>query len=231
MSTFLEKNISSYLFGSNAAYVEELYEAYLANPNSVEEYWRDYFDQLQDQPATDGKAETRDQNHSSVIASFVQRARENRLAVKADSQLSMEMAGKQLKVQQLIAAYRSLGLRYAQLDPLKRTERPEIPELDPAFYGLTEADLDETFSATNTYFTKNEHMTLRELIEALRNTYCRSVGVEYMHISDPKAKRWIQERVESSQSSALLTDAEKKAIRHMSGAFRPILLICPCPRF
>ncbi|NLB31195.1 MAG: 2-oxoglutarate dehydrogenase E1 component [Alcaligenaceae bacterium] len=212
MSTFLEKNNSSYLFGSNAAYVEELYEAYLENPNSVEEYWRDYFDQLQHQPATDGNSETRDQNHSAVIAAFAQRAKENRLAVKADKQLSLEMASKQLKVQQLIAAYRSLGLRHAQLDPLKRAERPEIPELDPAFYGLTEADLEETFSATNTYFTEKEHMTLRELLEALRNTYCRSVGVEYMHVSDPQKKRWIQERVEASQSSAKLTNDDKKNI-------------------
>ncbi|NLA89466.1 MAG: 2-oxoglutarate dehydrogenase E1 component [Alcaligenaceae bacterium] len=212
MSTYIEKNTSSYLFGSNADYVEELYEAYLANPSSVEEHWRDYFDQLQDQPATDGKSETRDQNHSSVIASFVQRAKENRLVGKVDAQQSMEIASKQLKVQQLISAYRSLGLRYAQLDPLKRTERPEIPELDPAFYGLTEADLDETFSATNTYFTESDHMTLRELLEALRNTYCRSVGVEYMHISDPKAKRWIQERVETTQSTAKLTDDDKKRI-------------------
>lgn len=212
MSIFSERNATSYLFGSNATYVEELYEAYLANPNSVEEYWRDYFDQLQNQPATDGKAATRDQNHSSVIASFVQRAKENRFVGRSDKGQSLEMASKQLKVQQLIAAYRSLGLRYAQLDPLKRAERPEIPELDPAFYGLTEADLDETFSATNTYFTQAEHMTLRELLEALRNTYCRSVGVEYMHISDPIVKRWIQERVESSQSTAPLSDNEKKRL-------------------
>ena len=82
MSTFLEKNNSSYLFGSNAAYVEELYENYLANPNSVEEFWRDYFDQLQHQPATDGNSETRDQNHTAVIASFAQRAKENRLQSK-----------------------------------------------------------------------------------------------------------------------------------------------------
>ena len=212
MSTFLEKNTSSYLFGSNAVYVEELYESYLANPNSVEDFWRDYFDQLQHQPATDGKLETRDQNHTSVVTSFAQRAKENRSAGKVDKQLSLEIASKQLKVQQLIAAYRSLGLRYAQLDPLKRTERPELPELDPAFYGLTESDLEETFSATNTYFTKKEHMTLRELLEALRNTYCRSVGVEYMHISDPTAKRWLQERVESTQSKAQLSTDDKKRI-------------------
>ncbi len=211
MTTAIEKSKNSYLFGSNVAYVEEQYEAYLDNPESVTAEWREYFDNLSHLPAVDGKETTRDQNHSSVIASFAQRARSNTLLTQA-APANLEVAGKQLKVQSLIAAYRSLGVRYAQLDPLKRRERPEIPELDLAFYGLTEADLDEVYSATNTYFTKKSTMTLREILNALRDTYCQSIGSEFMHISDPKAKRWIQERLESSLAKAEFSTAEKKNI-------------------
>ncbi len=211
MTTAIEKSKNSYLFGSNVAYVEEQYEAYLDNPESVTPEWREYFDNLSHLPAVDGKETTRDQNHSSVIASFAQRARSNTLLTQA-APANLEVAGKQLKVQSLIAAYRSLGVRYAQLDPLKRRERPEIPELDLAFYGLTEADLDEVYSATNTYFTKKSTMTLREILNALRDTYCQSIGSEFMHISDPKAKRWIQERLESSLAKAEFSAAEKKNI-------------------
>ena len=100
-------------------------------------------------------------------------------------------------MQSLIAASPFAGFALADLDPLKRQERPPIPELDPAFYGLTEADLDQTYSATNTYFTTASTMTLRDIL-ALRDTYCRSIGAEFTHISDPAAKRWIQERLETT---------------------------------
>lgn len=208
MTTFKDKSSNSYLFASNISYVEEQYEDYLENPNSVAPEWRDYFDNLSHLPAADGKESTRDQNHTSVIASFAQRAKSNALLQPAPANL--EMAGKQLQVQSLIAAYRVLGVRYAHLDPLKRRERPDIPELDLSFYGLTEVDLEEVYSATNTYFTKNTTMTLREIVNALRDTYCRSVGSEFMHISDPAAKRWIQERLESTLSTSDLTLADKK---------------------
>jgi len=117
---------------------------------------------------------------------------------------------KQVHVQSLIAAYRSLGSRWADLDPLKRQDRPPIPELDPAFYGLTEADLDQTFSATNTYFTTATTMTLRDILKSLRDTYCRSVGAEFMHISDPAIKRWIFERLETTRSAPDVAPERKR---------------------
>jgi 2-oxoglutarate dehydrogenase E1 component len=119
---------------------------------------------------------------------------------------------KQVHVQSLIAAYRSLGSRWAELDPLKRQDRPSIPELDPAFYGLTEADLDQVFSATNTYFTKATTMTLREILKALRDTYCRSIGAEFMHASDPTVKRWVQERLESTLGAPTFAADRKRHI-------------------
>jgi 2-oxoglutarate dehydrogenase E1 component len=202
---------NSYLFGGNAPYVEELYEAYLNNPGSVPEQWREYFDRMQHVAASDGNAVTRDVARAPVEESFAQRAKANAFMSRvAESDLSI--ARKQVHVQSLIAAYRFLGSRWADLDPLKRTERPKIPELEPAFYDLTEADMDMTFSATNTYFTKAEHMTLREIIAALRETYCGTIGAEFMYISDPVQKRWMQERLESTRTSPQYSKEKKRAI-------------------
>ncbi|WP_119287060.1 2-oxoglutarate dehydrogenase E1 component [Azohydromonas sediminis] len=201
---------NSYLFGGNAPYVEELYEAYLDNPGSVPDNWRAYFDNLQHVPAVDG-SEARDVAHAPVIESFAQRAKANAFAVKTSS-ADLAIARKQVHVQSLIAAYRFLGSRWADLDPLKRQERPKIPELEPAFYDLTEADMDLAFSATNTYFTKAEEMTLREIVQALRDTYCGTVGAEFMHITDPAEKRWWQERLESTRSKPTFTADKKKHI-------------------
>lgn len=198
MSSQSESLSNSYLFGSNAPYVEELYESYLDNPGSVSDEWRAYFDQLQHLPATDGKEVTRDQAHAPIVQSFAERAKANAFLSVRAQQPDLSVASKQVYVQSLIAAYRTLGSRFAELDPLKRHDRPVIPELDPSFYGLTEADLDQVYSATNTYFTKSETMTLRDMLKALRDTYCRTIGAEFMHMSDPAAKRWIQERLESS---------------------------------
>ena len=194
MSSEIESLSTSYLFGGNAPYVEELYEAYLDNPGSVPDNWREYFDQLQHGPATDGQESTRDQAHAPIVESFAQRAKANAFGTKA-STTDLAIARKQVHVQSLIAAYRFLGSRWADLDPLKRQERPKIPELEPAFYDLSEADMDMSFSATNTYFSAAEQMTLREIVQALRETYCGTIGAEYMHITDPAEKRWWQQRL------------------------------------
>ena len=200
---------NSYLFGGNAPYVEEMYEAYLDNPGSVPDNWRAYFDALQHVPAVDG-SEARDVAHAPVIESFAQRAKANAFANKASS-ADLAVARKQVHVQSLIAAYRFLGNRWAELDPLKRAERPKIPELDPAFYDLTESDMDISFSAVNSYFG-GETMTLRQIVQALRETYCGSIGSEFMHGSDPGEKRWWQERLEKARGKPSFTAEEKKHI-------------------
>ena len=97
---------------------------------------------------------------------------------------------------QLIAAYRYLGSHWANLDPLQRQERPMIPELEPSFYGFTDADMDTVFNISNTYFGP-ETATLRDLLNYLRDTYTRSIGAEFMYISDPAEKRWLQEKLEA----------------------------------
>lgn len=201
---------NSYLFGGNAPYVEEMYEAYLDNPGSVPDNWRAYFDALQHVPAVDG-SDARDVAHAPVIESFAQRAKANAFGAKA-SGAELAVARKQVHVQSLIAAYRNVGSRWADLDPLKRTERPKIPELEPGFYDLSESDMDIAFSASNTYFSKAETMTLREIVQALRETYCGTIGAEYMHITDQVEKRWWQERLESIRSKPGFSAEKKKHI-------------------
>ena len=201
---------NSYLFGGNAPYVEEMYEAYLDNPGSVPETWRAYFDALQHVPAADG-TDSRDVAHAPVVESFAQRAKANAFGNKA-SGADLAVARKQVHVQSLIAAYRFLGSRWADLDPLKRQERPKIPELEPAFYDLSESDMDISFSATNTYFSTAENMSLRQIVQALRETYCGSIGAEYMHCTEPAEKRWWQQRLESTRSKPTYTNDQKKHI-------------------
>jgi 2-oxoglutarate dehydrogenase E1 component len=194
---------NSYLFGGNAPYVEEMYENYLANPGSVPDSWRLYFDALQHVPAVDG-SNARDVPHLPVINAFAERAKQGGTQVVVASGADSELGRKRTAVQQLIAAYRNVGARWADLDPLKRTERPDIPELDPAFYGFTDADMETVFNTSNTFFGK-EAMSLRDLLNALRETYCGTIGAEYMYITDQGQKRWWQEKLESARTNCIWT--------------------------
>ena len=200
---------STYLFGGNAPYVEEMYENYLANPGSVPDNWREYFDALQHVPAVDG-SNAKDVPHLPVINAFAERAKAGGTRVVVAS-ADAEMGRKRTAVQQLIAAYRNVGQRWADLDPLKRTERPAIPELEPSFYGFTDADQETVFDTSNTFFGKNT-MSLRELLNALRETYCGTIGAEYMFISDQTQKRWWQQKLESIRSKPNFLAERKKHI-------------------
>jgi 2-oxoglutarate dehydrogenase E1 component len=200
---------NTYLFGGNAPYVEEMYENYLANPGSVPDSWRDYFDALQHVPAVDG-SNAKDVPHLPVINAFAERAKSGGTKVVMAS-ADVEMGRKRTAVQQLIAAYRNVGQRWADLDPLKRTERPNIPDLDPAFFGFTDADQETVFDTSNTFFGKNR-MSLRELLNALRETYCGTIGAEYMYTTDQAVKRWWQQKLESIRSKPNFTVEKKKQI-------------------
>jgi 2-oxoglutarate dehydrogenase E1 component len=201
---------NTYLFGGNAPYVEEMYENYLANPGSVPDSWREYFDALQHVPAVDG-SNAKDIPHQPVINAFAERAKQGGTKVVQASGADSELGRKRTAVQQLIAAYRNVGQRWADLDPLKRTERPEIPELDPAFYGFSDADQETVFNVGNTFFGK-ETMPLRELLNALRETYCGTIGVEYMYTTEQAQKRWWQQKLEAIRSKPAFNADKKKRI-------------------
>ena len=200
---------NTYLFGGNAPYVEEMYENYLANPGSVPDTWRDYFDALQHVPAVDG-SNAKDVPHLPVINAFAERAKQGGTKVVVASN-DAEMGRKRTAVQQLIAAYRNVGQRWADLDPLKRTERPAIPELEPSFYDFTDADQETVFNISNTFFGKDT-MSLRELLNALRETYCGTLGAEFMYTSDQAQKRWWQQKLESIRSKPQFNADKKRQI-------------------
>jgi len=200
---------NTYLFGGNAPYVEEMYENYLANPGSVPDSWRQYFDALQHVPAVDG-SNAKDVPHLPVVNAFAERAKQGGTRVVMAS-ADAEMGRKRTAAQQLIAAYRNVGQRWANLDPLQRTERPAIPELEPSFYGFADADQETVFDTSNTFFGK-DRMSLRELINALRETYCGTLGAEYMYTSDMGEKRWWQQKLESIRSKPTLSVEKKKHI-------------------
>lgn len=208
-SVYQAYSANTYLFGGNAPYVEEMYENYLSNPGSVPDNWREYFDALQHVPAVDG-SNSRDVPHLPVINAFADRAKHGVTQVVVASP-DPEMGRKRTAVQQLIAAYRNVGARWADLDPLKRVERPYIPELDPAFYEFSDADQEAVFNTSNTFFGK-QTMSLRELLNALRETYCGAIGAEYMYITDQNQKRWWQEKLETTRTNPNFTADKKKHI-------------------
>jgi 2-oxoglutarate dehydrogenase E1 component len=196
---------NSYLFGGNAPFVEELYESYLNNPQSVPEEWREYFDRMQVLPGGEG----RDVAHAPIVEAFAQRAKQGTLRpAAAPAELGVER--KQVYVQMLINAYRFLGNRWAELDPLKRQPRPPITELEPTYYDLSEADLETVFN-TGT-LVGPERATLREILQHLRETYCGTIGAEYMYISDPAQKRWFQQRLESVRGRPQLAPQTRRRL-------------------
>ena len=193
---------SSLLFGTNAPFVEELYEQYLLDPNAVPREWRSYFDALP--PLANG---AQDQSHSQIQRAF---AALPKVAASGAMTPDAELERKQVFVLQLINAHRFLGVRVANLDPLNRYAKPVVAELDPAHYGLGETDMDATFDTGS--LVGGARMTLREILQLLRQTYCGSIGAEYMYISDVAQKRWIQNRLESVRGLAGYDAAQRRRI-------------------
>ncbi|MBL8539127.1 MAG: 2-oxoglutarate dehydrogenase E1 component, partial [Betaproteobacteria bacterium] len=180
---------SSYLSGGNAAFIEDLYEQYLHDPDSVDPAWRQHFDTLA-RPAGG-----REVAHGPIVAAFEALAR-TRPSVPRQAQEDLPtIERKQVSVLQLINAYRFLGVRHANVDPLGRAEKPYLPELDPAHYGFTTEDMGTTFNTGS--LVGPDQLPLREIIKAVQETYCGSIGAEYMHITDTPQKRWIQAHLES----------------------------------
>lgn len=213
MQQFLQ---SSHLSGGNAAYIEDLYDTYLHDPNSVPDEWRSFFDSLPRVNAHSGS----DVSHATVQSYFELLGRRKSRPVPAPGSggLNVEHERKQVKVLQLISSHRNRGHQKAELDPLGLWKREAAPDLDLSFHGLTAADLDTTFQCGTLFFGKQE-ATLREIISGLEETYSRHVGVEFMHITDLAEKQWLQQRFESVRSKPHY-DAEmrKNVLQRLSAA-------------
>jgi len=198
--------VASYLYSGNADFIEALYESFLHNPHSVDREWFEYFTQLQ----ADDSALQKDVAHSRVQRAFYDAAKNKHKTTQVSSVSDAISHQKQTTVLQLINAHRFRGHHQADLDPLKLVERPQVPELDPAYHNLTEADMDSTFN-TGSLFAANE-ITLREILEIVRSTYCGTIGAEYMHINETEQKRWIQQRLEECRSTPIFSAKQKKRI-------------------
>ncbi|MCS6878908.1 MAG: 2-oxoglutarate dehydrogenase E1 component [Geminicoccaceae bacterium] len=214
MATRRELEQTSFLYGGNAAFLEELYAAYLADPQKVDPSWRAYFDAL--------GPENREM-FERARAAVAPRARELRLVVdrgpgvpaaaiapSLDSPAIKALVRDHLRVIMLIRAYRVRGHLIAKLDPLGLTGNDYHPELDWRTYGFTEADLDREFYLD--YVLGLEKATLRQIVEVLRRTYSGTIGIEFLHIQDPEQKAWIQERVENPATFADVSAEEKREI-------------------
>lgn len=205
----IEEGNTSFLFGGNAPYVEEQYEAYLTDPSSVSEPWRDYFNALQRAPAVDG-SNAGDVAHAPVLSRFLALAKQSGARAGGASN-GPKTVRKQLAVQAMILAYRMVGTRNANLDPLRWTPALPVPDLSPAFYGLTASDMKATFDVSGTGFVADE-LSLDALVDALKDTYCGTLGAEYMYLTDPHQRDWWQTRLESTRAKATLDDGDKRHI-------------------
>jgi 2-oxoglutarate dehydrogenase E1 component len=189
---------TSHLQGGNLAYVEQLFETYLTDPNAVPEEWRSYFDRL---PSVNGY-KGRDVSHASIRQQFEHISKNQRFLATGGvpASATADADKKQIRVLQLINAFRFRGHQEASLDPLGVWNRPAVEDLDPAFHELTEADQDLEFQTGSLCFG-DETMRLRDIVDGLRQTYCGSIGAEYMHIVDTRRKRWFQQRMEPVRSN------------------------------
>lgn len=204
MGVMKEMQDTSALYGGNAPFIEELYEQYLSNPDLVGEEWRAYFNRLQ---KASGSL-VRDVPHYPVLQSFAERAKQPcapALAPDID-----DLVNKQIAVLQLINAHRFRGVQIATVDPLQRQQIPEVPELLPETYGLTDADLSRVFKTGS--LVAPEQSTLHDILHILRETYCGNIGTEYMHIPDTGQKRWIQERLETDRARPKFSPDSKRRI-------------------
>jgi len=190
---------SSFLYGGNAAYLEDLYEQFLEDPAAVAEPLRAAFAGYQPAPG-----ESADIAHSRVVQALVEQARAPRTGTAGTTD------ARQIAVLQMIEAYRAYGVRRARLDPLARYHLPHVPELDPAHYGFTDADLGAVFSSGD--FGGSRSLPLRDLIDELQAVYCGSIGAEYMFITQAEHKRWLAQRLESPQMRALPDAAMRRRI-------------------
>ncbi|MCX2695237.1 MULTISPECIES: 2-oxoglutarate dehydrogenase E1 component [Ochrobactrum] len=229
--------LTSFLYGGNADYIEELYAKYEDDPTSVDPEWREFFAQLKDDaddvrknaqgaswtrknwpiPANGELISALDGNWASVEKHVTDKLKDK---AKADAKSAAaaltaeeiaQAARDSVRAIMMIRAYRMRGHLHANLDPLGLAEKPnDFSELDPATYGFTPADYDRKIFIDNVLGL--EYATVPQMLEILKRTYCGNIGVEFMHISDPVEKAWIQERIEGPDKGYAFTAEGKKAI-------------------
>ncbi|MGV7031768.1 2-oxoglutarate dehydrogenase E1 component [Methylobacterium symbioticum] len=231
---------TSFLYGGNATYIEELQAAYARNPASVDPEWQNFFKALgEDETLVEKNAagaswtkpnwpvplngeivSALDGNWAALEKGLGDKilARDAKpgkpvdgAAVVAKTGVSVEQATKDsVRAIMLIRSYRMRGHLHAKLDPLGLAPRGDHEELHPQHYGFTEADWDRPIFLDNVLGL--EFGTIREIVDILERTYCQTLGVEFMHISDPAEKAWLQERIEGKDKEISFTPEGRRAI-------------------
>ncbi|ABC22014.1 2-oxoglutarate dehydrogenase E1 component [Rhodospirillum rubrum ATCC 11170] len=221
---------TSFLTGANAVYIAEVYSRYLADPSSVDPSWVAFFGELRDgaeELSGDLKGPSWTSRGNAVIgtadpdAPAAAKAGKNGKAAAAPVPAAPAAAGlstaevrahtlDSVRALMMIRAYRVRGHLVADLDPLGLNKNNEHPELDYRSYGFTDADLEREIFIDNVLGM--ESATLRKIVEVVRETYCGTIGVEFMHIQDPEQKSWIQRRIEGERNHTRFTPEGKRAI-------------------
>ncbi len=200
---------SGHLSGGNASYVEQLYDQFLKEPDSVPQEWRTYFENLpriSDSPQSDI-------SHLEVQQYFKKLGKTSRFKplLTNDAVVNSEHSNKQVQVLHLISSYRVRGHQKANLDPLNLMRREQVPDLQLDFHGLSPVD-HSTVYQTGSLFIKKDKAPLREIIDILEQIYCGSIGYEFMHIVDLAEKQWIEKRIESNHGKP---DFPNEVKRHL----------------
>lgn len=224
--------LTSFLYGGNASYIEDLYARFQENPASVKEEWHAFFADLQenrgdviagargaswkrpDWPiAADGEMVSALGGDFSVNEKKIGdklKGKAKAQGIELSDEAVQQATRDSVRALMMIRAYRMRGHLHADLDPLKLAEAKDHEELHPHSYGFTEADYDRKIFIDHVLGL--EFATIPEMLDILRRTYCSTLGVEFMHISDPAEKAWIQERIEGPDKQIAFTNEGKKAI-------------------
>jgi 2-oxoglutarate dehydrogenase E1 component len=218
---------TSFLSGTNAAFLEALYDQYLANPASVDPEWQAYFAGLGEQGLSPtqlgrGPAWQRDRKPgipgddltgalSGQTAPLPKPAKPGaKGGAPAEGPNARAVAQDSIRAIQLVRAYRIIGHLAADLDPLKITPRQSHPQLDPAFYGFRDAEMDKPIFIDGVMGM--ESASPRQIVDLLKRTYCGQIGYEFMHITDAEQKDWLQRRIEGPDKDIAFTPEGKKGI-------------------
>jgi 2-oxoglutarate dehydrogenase E1 component len=204
---------STPLGAGNAPYIEALYEQFLADPNSVDPKWRDYFDSL--------AKGARDTAHGPIREALAQRARESRTVAPAAAAApaASDVSAKQGAVSRLIQVYANRGHLLSDIDPLGLMNRPVPEVLELSHFGLSEADLDTEFYTGSRLDAIPQRMKLRDIIAQLRFMYCGTIGAEFAHVSNSKERLWLQNRYQEGRILHRFNNDERKTIlQHLTAA-------------
>ena len=197
---------TSFLDGANATYLAELYARYETDPSSLDPEWQSFFASLGDD-AADVFADARGPSWGRAEGGVSLPALPSGALTR---QQAVDAARDTLGARMLIRAYRTRGHLIAKLDPLELVSRREHPELKPKTYGFTQADYDRPIYIGGAFGL--EFATLRQVLAILKRTYAGPIGFEYMHISDPEQRAWIQDRIEGADKEVRFTPQGKRAI-------------------